>query len=445
MGLALGCENTTDAWFETILFSIKNRELMVKMSESSYKYLWGERSASLAAYEIIKDLQAIPNNDKFLPIHSRHESKVETNNKRVAVCLHLFYVENWDNINLYIKNINFEFELIITCPSEFFQKVESIVKLDYPYAKINAVENIGMDVWPFLEMNFKYSLWRFDAVLKIHSKNIKTQDGSIIGKLCMESLLGSRDLIDSVVDKLLNRLDVGIIGAELLFRSVKSLIYGNEEKLKRILNIFNISEDINECGFFAGTMFWIRGDLLKKLAFNHNEITSMLVQENSINVTGQDGTWAHSMERFFGILASSESKTTLVSYISKVDGLHANIRAVHPGELMRFIPFNNGSTAYLLRFHNLKPWYDICKKSVLFDDTYYSKQASFLFEEGVDPLLHYILYGDCFNFDPSIDFSTEFYKKNNPDVVKSRSPLLIHYILNGKREGRLSRKSDIFE
>ncbi|RAP47569.1 MAG: hypothetical protein BZ135_02025 [Methanosphaera sp. rholeuAM6] len=71
--------------------------------------------------------------------------------------------------------------------------------------------------------------------------------------------------------------------------------------------------------------------------------------------------------------------------------------------------------------------------SKLFDEEYY---LSFLNEQINDPLEHYILIGYKKGLNPSKEFDTNCYLKNNKDVKSGQNPL-VHYVLhdfNGKRK-----------
>lgn len=72
-----------------------------------------------------------------------------------------------------------------------------------------------------------------------------------------------------------------------------------------------------------------------------------------------------------------------------------------------------------------------------FDPPFYLSQNPDVEHAGIDPLVHYTLYGWRDGRDPSPDFSTRFYLSNNPDVAEANVNPFWHYIVVGKAEGRV--------
>src|SRR6185503_2039717 len=55
---------------------------------------------------------------------------------------------------------------------------------------------------------------------------------------------------------------------------------------------------------------------------------------------------------------------------------------------------------------------------------------------GINPLVHYIVWGAREGRDPNPFFDTTFYLKTNPEVERSGVNPLAHYLIRGRREGR---------
>ncbi|WP_428929786.1 hypothetical protein [Marinibacterium sp. SX1] len=71
-----------------------------------------------------------------------------------------------------------------------------------------------------------------------------------------------------------------------------------------------------------------------------------------------------------------------------------------------------------------------------FDPAFYLAQYPEVAESGLDCALHYALYGWKEGRDPSPDFSTAFYLKDNPDVASAGIDPFWHYVTDGRNEGR---------
>lgn len=74
--------------------------------------------------------------------------------------------------------------------------------------------------------------------------------------------------------------------------------------------------------------------------------------------------------------------------------------------------------------------------SGLFDPAYYVADNPDIAAAGVDPLLHYVLYGWREHRNPSTDFSTANYLAADPALAASGLNPLVHYIRYGIAEGR---------
>lgn len=77
----------------------------------------------------------------------------------------------------------------------------------------------------------------------------------------------------------------------------------------------------------------------------------------------------------------------------------------------------------------------IVKDSELFDDTYYKKQCPNL--NKLSPIEHYLIYGWRNSLNPSDKFDNDFYIKNHPKIRKMQLNPLVHYVKYGKNENAM--------
>ena len=91
----------------------------------------------------------------------------------------------------------------------------------------------------------------------------------------------------------------------------------------------------------------------------------------------------------------------------------------------------------------INKWWDyyIIRKSKLFDFRYYLKENKDVLFSDVDPLMHFVLDGWKEGRNPSGSFDTKFYLRMNPDVERSGLNPLSHYIRHGQQEGRKIKPS----
>jgi len=76
------------------------------------------------------------------------------------------------------------------------------------------------------------------------------------------------------------------------------------------------------------------------------------------------------------------------------------------------------------------------EQSGIFDSAWYISQYPDVLRSGMNPLVHYVLFGAHESRNPSAWFDTAWYLSNNPDVKRSGIPALDHYIVHGAHEGR---------
>ena len=235
---------------------------------------------------------------------------IETRAKTLAVHLHLFYIEQLPRILPHLKSLNgVGYDLFVSMVQKN-KAVEKQIKDFNPKAQIYIVENKGYDIGPFIDFLHKIDLDQYKYILKIHTKNEKTSnltylnnkrfDNKLWKELLFDALLNSKKDVLKKLDLFEQNPKIGMISSRFCITAEKRCY---DSLLPQINNV------MLECGFnkvdslhfVAGTMFYVRTDLLKPLlryTINDFSIT---------NGTLKDGTFAHAMERVLGALVESQS------------------------------------------------------------------------------------------------------------------------------------------
>jgi lipopolysaccharide biosynthesis protein len=221
---------------------------------------------------------------------------------RVAVVVHLFYIELLDEICQYLKNIIEPFDLFITTPFEGF--IPTIIDCCEPLAQtvmIAVLENRGRDMAPFIAIHRANLLDPYVAVLKLHSKKsgYSGKGGSWRNKL-FDELCGNYKSVQKTISLLAGN-NIGIVGPHDFYLKNEHFWGGNRAKVHRLLNAVGIKQRIDEIplGFFGGSMFWFAPKAVKLL---HDIPEDLLIFEDE---DGQrDGTLAHAIERIFSNVAT---------------------------------------------------------------------------------------------------------------------------------------------
>lgn len=225
-------------------------------------------------------------------------------NNRIAVHFHLYYEDLLDEFIGYLNNIKMPFDLFVTIVNESDELIGKL-KRAFPDIKILQVKNKGKDIGGFLEALEIFNLDEYDLVLKIHTKKslhdkkyyqllrnnlrICIQDGDEWRHELLDSILGSPEVVDDIITIFKNRPDIGLIGNEKYLSFDRDV---NKELYDKLCDELGVG---NRSIFIAGTMFWIRGSVLK------------LLKERSVSTCFNFGDCVesgleHCYERIFGAI-----------------------------------------------------------------------------------------------------------------------------------------------
>lgn len=215
---------------------------------------------------------------------------------RVAVVIHLYYLDLLDELLVYLRHFAEPFDMYVTTPFE--RDVVSIIDQASSIANsitVHVSENRGRDIGPFLSLYLKGFLDGYVAVLKLHSKKSRySASGDHWRKSLYHSLMGSSLIVAKVID-LIKTKEVGIVGPHQYYLSHDRFWGANKQTVTATLGALGVpSHHVTSLGFFAGSMFWLSPKALIPLkSLPHSYF--VFPEENGL----QDGTVAHAFERIF--------------------------------------------------------------------------------------------------------------------------------------------------
>jgi len=192
---------------------------------------------------------------------------------RIAVCLHLFYMDMLSEMAGYINRLeDHPIDLYITMPEENTH-FEKSIKAAFPQARIIVTKNIGFDIYPFLCFLNSIDLDKYDLIVKLHTKKDIPIDCTLNGfdvngskwrDYLFTSVLGSKERINEIIQIFAAQEDVGMIGAQEL------LIQG--DAVDQDIDMRKVERVMNDCGlkvvkkeFIAGSVFVVKASLFKPL------------------------------------------------------------------------------------------------------------------------------------------------------------------------------------
>lgn len=220
-------------------------------------------------------------------------------NKRIAVHVHLYYVDLLNDIIMYLNNIPFKFDVFVSVSSEtninyVKRKFKKIAYTNKVY--VNACENVGRDFGPMFFAYGKY-IKNYDYLLHIHTKkSLRTgEEQNNWRNYLYANLLGEPQLVSDYINLMIEH-NVGVC-----YPASYNIIpcWGHTwlqsfEIAKKFANWLDIKDEY--LPFSPGSMFWCKVDALRQI-FDMN-----LKAEDFGEEAGQDeGTLAHVMERITGI------------------------------------------------------------------------------------------------------------------------------------------------
>lgn len=219
---------------------------------------------------------------------------------KIAIQLHLFYVDLLDEFVEYFSNMPYEFDLLISVidesRSDAIRKKAALIPKVHKIV-IKKVENRGRDVAPLVSV-FGHDLMQYDYFCHVHSKKSLFTGNEQMDwrRHLMSHLFGSETLIKEIFYGFEHGENVGMVYPETF---IAMPYWGHtwlqnekarDELFRKIRVPYAAARKYIE--FPMGTMFWARTDALKQF------FEAGIQVEDFPEEAGQtDGTIAHAFER----------------------------------------------------------------------------------------------------------------------------------------------------
>ncbi len=234
---------------------------------------------------------------------------------KIAVHLHLYYQDLWDEFSSMFKNLdNYEYDIYITLSKDsatLGQTMwikEKILK-EYENATILEVDNKGLDIGAFMMVleHINSRKINYEYLLKLHTKkSVKTagiEFGNNWRRQLYKPLIGDSKIVDNILNKMIKNDYIGMVGNTTWISEFEGL---NKDKISELKSILNIKTKNKR--FIGGTMFWIKYTIIKRY-FNTYAIRKIHSKLESGYFTDYElGTYTHSLERVLGYIVSDSNK-----------------------------------------------------------------------------------------------------------------------------------------
>ncbi len=234
-------------------------------------------------------------------------------NRKVLVHLHLFYHNQLDYMMSKLKNIcGCDWDLYVTVCEDNEKSIKKL-KAFKPDVHIIKVENLGYDVWPFIQVLRMVDINDYKYVLKLHTKAkygfpLKTYSWR---NALVDSILISKKQFRKVVSLFEEDSSVGFAGRSTYWMLFSGLVPEEQGMLNRMMKRLHLRYAENY--YLSGTMFFARMSVFKPVV--ESDISA---EDFSLfSKTASKATNAHVLERVFSFLApNSGLKNAKLTYFS---------------------------------------------------------------------------------------------------------------------------------
>jgi len=355
---------------------------------------------------------------------------------KIAIAIHVYYLDMMPKILDYLSNISFEHTLFFSVTEENKKTLEALLSnANLLNTQIIITQNKGYDIYPFIQILPELQQQGFDLVCKIHTKKgVANLENHVEGigksnlwfKLLIEPLLGSKKTVQNIINAFESEPDLGLIGSASLFKSTQQLMHNNEVSITKALDTIDPDFDpAQDWGFIAGTMFWSRLSIYEPL-INNKALTQLLIKNDDMK-TGKVASFFHAFERVFGALPKIANMRTGLSYATNLQGIDHLIDTRN-----NFFPSPVSLGLTLQNEFELEKNYQLIENKKEFNEKYYVSARPVCKIHQLDPLLDFLRYGIYQDIAPHPKFSPFSYWSINNELIPQRQNALVHYLQNKK-------------
>ncbi|MDE8669143.1 rhamnan synthesis F family protein [Pseudarthrobacter sp. H3Y2-7] len=247
-----------------------------------------------------------------------------TRGHKVAVVAHMYYCDLVPELLVSLANIPEGFDLVVTMPDWGNRQIAESVRAVYPNALLYPVVNRGRDIGPFLDVLPAVLEHDYDAILHLqtkagyfHAGRLRRDLGELWRGEALDALLGSPERVAAILDAFRTDPAVHEVGPQPHYVSLAKYPYHDRGELGKSLLGATPAE-----GFFAGTMFWARPNVLRPLVEQGALTLTSFAEETGAN----DGALAHLVERLFGHAALADGGVIIGAPVDPAEPLVTDLQ-----------------------------------------------------------------------------------------------------------------------
>jgi lipopolysaccharide biosynthesis protein len=238
--------------------------------------------------------------------------KLSSQKNKIALLIYVFHIDIYEEIlSLVQKLYSIDFDIFLSVNKDIdFKKIEDInTKYSVKVKNISFVDNIGVDILPFLHQILSVDPDEYSLLIKLHTKKSMWGAKNHVNwrAALMQSIIGDNSILKNNIETLDKNNKIGMI-------TNKNLILRNKEflhsaKIEELCNICNIDYSKHKHKAFPAGSIFIARSLPFVKCFTEpvvNKIKELIISNQEIgtvkDIYRTDGTYCHSVERIFGYL-----------------------------------------------------------------------------------------------------------------------------------------------
>lgn len=236
---------------------------------------------------------------------------------RVAIFVHIYYIDTINEINDYLKKIPCPFDLFVTTDTQDKKiYIEDQLRESRAYRDLNilVVRNVGADTSALLVgMRDVVLSDRYDIICRLHGKK-SPQDGGGVSRFfkrhLFENLVNSPGYVQGILNLFENEPRLGMAFPPAIHVHYSTMGHGwftNHPRTSAVATMLGLRVNFDKATPVApyGGMFWFRPDALRKL-FEYEWTWENFATDTSY----ADGDLPHAIERIYAYVAQDSGYYT---------------------------------------------------------------------------------------------------------------------------------------
>lgn len=224
-----------------------------------------------------------------------------SSSRKVSVLLHLYHVDLFSELANYIDNVTVEKDISVNLVDQTWTPlIHDEIRRRWPSAKVIISPDNGRDIGGFSRLLSTMDFAKYDLFLFVHSKkspHLPEYKGRAWRRSLLDPIVGSPAVARTCIEGMRVAPTIGITAAKK-WRDFS--VFTDGQKYKQLLDMAFISSTARDCEFVAGTMFFIKTDVVRRL---YSVIRQISFEDGDGAI---DGQYAHSVERLIGNLVRDE-------------------------------------------------------------------------------------------------------------------------------------------